>query len=201
MKNKLAQIEQQPPSSRFFVFDPEKLHAVARRAVGLPFHQMVQQVIDDLAREYPKHIETKQEWIFSCAGGAVGVMTVLHASLSEYVAIFGSAVGTEGFSGRYRIGIHDFVLAGEMWTYTGDNIGERVITRPGERAYLRTDQVKGFKLPEGGWMLEYGQGPIPTALPFALGDALFSAMDLETLWKTVWIYGRLVVKELVQGKI
>jgi C-8 sterol isomerase len=200
MKNKLPQV-QPAKRSRFLIFDPDKLHAIARRAVGLPFERMVQTVADDLAREYPTHIETKPNWIFSCAGGAVGVMTVLHGSLSEYIVIFGSAIGTEGFSGRYRIGIHDFVLAGEMWTYTGDNVGERVIHKAGDRAYLRPDQVKGFKFPEACWLLEYGHGPVPTALPFALGDAAFSMMDGETIWKTLWHYGRLVTKELRQGKI
>ncbi|MGZ3319334.1 MAG: ERG2 family protein, partial [Isosphaeraceae bacterium] len=187
--------------SRFYIFDPDKLHAIARRAVGLPHDQMVEFVIDELAREYPGHIETKQEWIFSCAGGAVGVMTILHGSLSEYLAIFGTAIGTGGFSGRYRIGVYDCVLAGEMWTFTGDRVGTRVIHKAGDQSYLRPDQVKGWRFPEACWLLEYGHGPIPTSLPFALADSVFSMMDGETIWKSLWLYGRLVVKELLQGKI
>ena len=127
-------------------------------------------------------------------------MTILHGSLSEYVLIFGTSIGTEGFSGRYRLDIYDFMLAGEMWTYTEDKFRERVVTRPGEMAVLRRKQVKGFKLPEGGWMLEYGRGPVPTALPFALSGAVTS-LDARTIAKTMWLYGRLVVKELVHGKI
>jgi C-8 sterol isomerase len=199
MQNRLKQSPAQ--RSRFYVFDPDKLHAIAKRAVGMPHDEMIEFVIDEVAREYPDHITKKQDWIFSCAGGAVGVMTVLHGSLSEYVAIFGSAIGTEGFSGRYKIGVHDFVLAGEMWTYTGERVGHRVIHKAGEHAYLRPEQVKGFKFPEACWLLEYGHGPIPTALPFALCDSVFSMMDMVTIYKTLTIYGRLVVKELLQGKV
>ena len=68
-------------------------------------------------------------------------------------------------------------------------------------ANLKTERVKGYKLPEGAWMLEYGRGPIPTALPLALADALLSSMDLYTVYRTLWIYGKLTLKELMQGKI
>src|SRR5262249_1337722 len=135
-------------------------------------------------------VTTKQDWFLSICGGAMGIMTVIHGSLSEYVLIFGSPIGTEGFSGRYRIEIYDIMLSGEMWTYTEDNFRERIVTLPGEMAVLRRKQVKGFKLPEGGWMLEYGRGAVPTALPFALSGSLTS-LDLRTVAKTLWVYGKL----------
>jgi C-8 sterol isomerase len=184
-----------------FAFDPDTLHQIARRAVGKPSHdEMVQAVVDGCIEEYGELIQP-QEWIFNCAGGAVGVMKLLHASLSEYVLIFGSAIGTEGYSGRYRVGIHDFMLAGEMWTYTDDKLGERVVSRPGDAAYLAPERVKGYKLPEGGWMLEYGRGPIPTVLPFGLADSIFSMVDVENIWRTVSTYGKLTIKNLLRGKI
>lgn len=183
------------------IFSPEKIHEIGRRATGLPFPEMVRRIIDDLDAAYPGHIEAKEDWLFSIVAGATGVMTVLHASLSEYVIIFGSAVGTEGFSGRYAVEIFDCVTAGEMWTYTDDNVGERVITRPGELAHLARDRVKGFRIHENTWMLEYGRGIIPTALPIAVGDSVFSAMDFYTVAKTFWNYGKLTLRELRQGKI
>lgn len=182
------------------VFDPDTLHKIARRGIDLPHSEMCRVVIDELKKEYPSYID-EQEWIFSFAGGAVGVMKLLHGSLSEYLHIFGTPIGTEGFSGRYRIGIYDFVLAGEMWTYSSGRVGERVVTRPGERAYLAPNEVKGYRLPAGGWMLEYGRGPIATALPFGLADAIFSMTDAPTVWQTVSTYARLVTQNLRRGKI
>ena len=183
-----------------YVFDPEELHRIARLGVGLPHDEMCRTVIAALEQAYP-HAIAEQPWIFNCAGGAVGVMKLLYGSLSEYLHLFGTPIGTEGFSGRYRIAVYDFVLAGEMWTYTDDRVGERIVTRPGERALLRPHQVKGYKLPEGGWMLEYGRGPIPTALPFGLADAVFSMVDAQTVWQTVSLYTRLVTRNLLRGRI
>ena len=182
------------------IFDPKVLQAVAKSHVGLPHEEMVRAISRDLAKAYPGHIETKEDWILSVCGGVMGIMTILHGSLSEYVLIYGTPIGTEGFSGRYYVDIYDIVLAGEMWTYTEENFRKREITLPGEMAYLRKRQAKGVKIFEDCWMLEYGRGPIPTTLPFALSGALVS-LEAKSILKTMWIYGRLVFKELLRGKI
>jgi hypothetical protein len=182
------------------LFNPDQLHELARRHAGAAGPAAFEALIADLAAAYPGHIETRQNWLFNLTAGATGVMTVLHGSLSEYLILFGTPVGTEGFSGRYWLDIYDFVLAGEMWTYTEAQCHERVITRVGEKALLPRRQVKGFRLREETWLLEYGRGLVPSALPLALGDAVFSAMDSRTVFKTLWIYGGLVLRELVRGK-
>ena len=182
------------------LFDPAVLHTVARGAVGLPHDKMVQHVAEQLEQRYPGHVETRPNWMLSLCGGVMGVMTVLHGSLSEYVLIFGTPVGSEGFSGRYRIEIYDFMLAGEMWTYTESDFTERRLYRAGDAAFLDRREAKGVRIFEGSWMLEYGRGPVPTALPFALTGAI-SSLELGTIAKTIGVYGRLVVRELLQGKI
>src|SRR5437773_11761306 len=105
--------------------------------------------------------------MLSLAGGVMGIMTVLHGSLSEYVLIFGTPVGSEGFSGRYRIEIRDFMLAGEMWTYTESDFAERRVYRAGDAAYLARRAAKGARTFEAAWLLEYGRASGPTVLPFA----------------------------------
>ena len=161
---------------------------------------MVKTVVDALHAAYPRHIAHDPRWIISRAGSAMGMMMILHGSLSEYVLLFGTPVGTEGYSGRYRMDIYDFVLAGEMWTYTEDAVAERIVTRPGEVAHLGRRRAKGYRLPDACWMLEYGHGPVATMLPFGLGESVV-AFDLTTVWRTLATYVPLATRELLRGKI
>ena len=184
-----------------YIFDPQVLDEIGRMGIGREPREMVRVVCEELARRYPGHIETGNEWVYNMAAGAVGVMKILHGSLTEYLIIYGSALGTGGYSGRYRVEIHDTVMAGEMWTYTDDDVLTRVVTKVGEHACLARERVKGFCIQPGTWLLEYGRGPIPTTLPLALGDALLSCMDGYTVAATLWQYGKLTVRELLQGKI
>lgn len=106
-----------------YVFDIETLHAIARQGRGKAHDEMVRIVVEEAARAYPAHIDAnpRRRWLFSPTSGVTGVMTLLHASFSEYLIIFGTPVGTEGFSGRYRMDIHDSLLVGEIWTYRHDH--------------------------------------------------------------------------------
>ena len=158
-------------------------------------------VVEELVQRYPRYIEPRVDWIFNITAGATGIMTILHASLTEYVIIFGTPVGTEGFSGRYLAEIHDCVLSGEVWTYTKDTLARKTVHVTGESMVLRRSEVKGFRLSDECWVLEYGRGAIPTALPLALGDSVFSSMDLFTVVKTLWAYGRQVTRNLRLGKV
>ena len=57
----------------------------------------------ELRRRYPTHIipKSQMEWIFVNCGGWMGAMKVLHASTSEYVLFFGTAIDTSGHSGEH----------------------------------------------------------------------------------------------------
>ena len=66
-----------------------------------------------LGRMYPGHIlpEEDMQWIFMNAGGWMGSMCLLHASLTEYILFFGTAVETSGHSGKNKFkGIYIFTL-------------------------------------------------------------------------------------------
>lgn len=184
-----------------YLFDPDRLEQLTKPLAGLPHHELVRQLPDVLAQAYPGHIDPRPRPLFNVAGGAAGMMYVLHGSLSEYLILFGTPIGTEGYSGRFTAEIHDLVLLGEMWTYTEEHPGEHVTSRPGDHAVLRVGQAKGWSAKPGTWMLEYGRGFIPGTLPIALSDVLIGACDVVTVARTFWTYGRLIVRELLQGKL
>lgn len=59
----------------------------------------------ELAKKYPGHILPKKDlqWMFMNAGGWMGSMCLLHASLTEYVLFFGVALDTSGHSGMTSV--------------------------------------------------------------------------------------------------
>ncbi len=73
--------------------------------------QSYQQIYQDFARQYPGHIlpEKDLQWIFVNAGGWMGSMCLIHASLTEYVLFFGSALDTVGHSGKHSVKLHNTV--------------------------------------------------------------------------------------------
>ena len=67
--------------------------------------------------------------------------------------------------------------------------------------HLHRGTVKQYKMHKGCWALELAQGWIPGMLPFGFADSFSSTLDLWTLWRTVWITGREMGRNLVAGKI
>lgn len=63
---------------------------------------MFSNIAHEFERKYPGHIlpEETRDWLFLNAGGWMGSMYILHASLTEYVMFFGTAIETSGNSGK-----------------------------------------------------------------------------------------------------
>lgn len=70
--------------------------------IGLDHELAFSKVVVELRKKYPGHIlpDEDLQWVFVNAGGWMGSMCLLHASLTEYVLLFGTAVDTGGHSGR-----------------------------------------------------------------------------------------------------
>jgi C-8 sterol isomerase len=87
-----------------YVFAPADMQRIARTAIAVSHAEgdnmtrTTELVVSGLREKYPGYIHDDPPWMFNNAGGAMGAMLVLHCSLSEYVIIFGTAVGTEGHS-------------------------------------------------------------------------------------------------------
>jgi C-8 sterol isomerase len=145
-------------------------------------------------------VRLEDEWVFNSAGGALGQMTLLHASLTEYVIVFGSPIGTEGYSGRFFADDYFVILEGEQWAYAeGDE--DRRVFRPGDMHHLPRGEARGYRMPDRCYALEYARGLIPTMLPFGLADSFSSTLDPQPVWKTMRMYTRAVMGELMRGKV
>ena len=77
------------------IFEPERLGEIVQEHIGRPMPQMIPSLVRELEQEYPGHIQPRLEWVLNNAGGAMGAMAILHASLTEYVILFGTPIGTE----------------------------------------------------------------------------------------------------------
>jgi C-8 sterol isomerase len=183
-----------------YVFDPDVLHEVVREVVGQPLPYMIEGIRERLAERYPGHILDGDRWIFNNAGGAMGQMLVLHASITEYVMIFGSPIGTEGHSGRFFAQDFFFILEGEQWAY-GEGDLERRVYRPGDVHVLKPGRAEGYRMPDRCFALEYARGLIPAMLPFGVADAVSSTLDARSVARTFDVYTRGVLRSLARGKV
>lgn len=75
---------------------------MALDAAGLDHELAFSKIIVELRKKHPGHIlpDEDLQWVFVNAGGWMGSMCLLHASLTEYVLLFGTAVDTAGHSGK-----------------------------------------------------------------------------------------------------
>lgn len=207
--------------TRFYIFDPEQLHTLAKQALIENGHLNVtngkltpiaqespnslRPVIDYIVAELRKKVDNryltdKEEWIFNNAGGAMGAMFIIHASLTEYLIIFGTPLGTEGHTGLHTADDYFHILYGEQWAFSAGSLDKEVY-QAGSVHYLPKGNSKQFKMHKGCWALEYARGWIPPMMPFGLADTLTSTLDLFTFYHTMRISGREMIRNLLQGKI
>ncbi|KAI1199623.1 ERG2/sigma1 receptor-like protein [Nemania serpens] len=192
----------------FYVFKMDELHDLAQRGIrahGNDTGAIVSYIVGELAERHPLHVNAHShgdadEWMFNNAGGAMGGMYLIHASITEYLIIFGTAVGTEGHTGRHTADDYFHILAGEQWAYTPGAYAPEVFPA-GSVHHLRRGTVKQYKMPEACFALEYARGWIPPMLFFGFADGLSSTLDLPTLWRTTYITGREMLGNLALGKL
>ncbi|KAG9046134.1 C-8 sterol isomerase [Tulasnella sp. UAMH 9824] len=185
--------------------EPPFLHELAKDAIATypdDTTSVINHIVANLTATYgTKHINTRQdEWVFNNAGGAMGAMYVIHASITEYLFIFGTPLGTEGHTGRLPFDDYFHILEGEQWAYAPPSLKKEVYG-PGSVHYLPRGQVKQYKMHENCFALEYARGWIPPVLPFGFADSLTSTFDIGTIWKTVYITAREMSRNLLVGKI
>jgi C-8 sterol isomerase len=177
-----------------YIFEPEVLRDIVRMHMHLPIEQQFPAVAQTLREVYGEHVSLGERWMWSNAGGIMCAISPLHVSHNEYLLFCGTAIGSEGHSGRHRADIYDAVMAGDLWTYEAGSF-ERHQYKAGDLACLRRGTANGSKLQAGAWLLEYARGNVPSLFPFALGDTLFSTLDTTDLLAQLGISTRLMTKE------
>ncbi|WP_445170413.1 isomerase [Mycolicibacterium sp. Dal123E01] len=180
-----------------YKIDTDVLGKVATQAVGMPLEngELVTRAIEALAGEYPDLIDrTPGRWVGSKAGGILGKVRFLYFSPREYIVIFGSPSGTQGFSGRYKhVQIHKFLIAGQIDWYDieSDDITCHTLL-PGGHATMGKGQARGMTIHPGSWHIEYGRGAVATTLPFAMMDTLLVSLEFESVRRSAVEFAKLV---------
>jgi hypothetical protein len=183
-----------------YKIDPDVLLKVARQVVGTPLEggELIIRATQMLADEYPDLIDAAPgNWVGSKAGGILGKVRFLYFSPREYIVIFGSPTGTQGFSGRYKhVQIHKFLIAGRIDSYDLESEDTFPLPPllPGEHTCLEKGHARGLTIHPGSWHIEYGRGAVVTTLPFAMVDTLLVSLELESVRRSTVEFAKLVGK-------
>ena len=101
----------------------------------------------------------------------MGAMYILHASITEYVIIFGTTLGTEGHTGRHTVDNYFNILQGEELAYKpGKGVYEPERYPQGSVHHLKWGEVKQYKMEKACFALEYSRGWVPVMLGFGFAD-------------------------------
>ncbi|XP_072514854.1 sigma non-opioid intracellular receptor 1 [Salminus brasiliensis] len=176
-------------ANKRYVFTKEDVAKLVKQYAGQDHEQAFSKVVVELRRRYPGHIlpDEDLQWVFVNAGGWMGSMCLLHASLTEYVLLFGTAVDTSGHSGRYFAEISDTIISGNFRQWK-EGTTKSETYYPGDTIVHAVGEATSVQWTAGTWMVEYGRGFIPSTLGFALADTVFSTQDFLTLYYSIRVY-------------
>ncbi|XP_077593960.1 sigma non-opioid intracellular receptor 1 isoform X1 [Stigmatopora nigra] len=184
-------------ATKNYIFNHDDIAKLTKQYAGQDHDQAYSKLVVELRKRYPGHIlpDEDLQWVFLNAGGFMGSMCVLHASLTEYVILFGTGIDTSGHSGRYWADISDTLVSGTFRRWK-EGTTKTELFYPGDTVMHEMGEAAGVQWTAGTWMVEYGRGFIPSTLSTVLVDTLFCTQDFVTLFHTFKIYGKSMLMEM-----
>ena len=99
-------------------------------------------------------------------------------------------------AGRFYANITDTLLTGRVrqWPEGSLHVVEYLAGATVTHSY---GEASGVEFAAGTWIVETGRGLLPTTLPFALADSLFSTLDWYSVLKLLRVYSKAIVHDMI----
>ena len=114
-----------------YVFSPATLQQICQTSIskfGNDTELLMRDIVSSLQEEYGNAVLPWEgnKWVLNNAGGAMGAMMILHASLTEYLIFFGTPVATEGHTGVHLADDYFTIIKGEQRAFVPGELYARV---------------------------------------------------------------------------
>lgn len=174
-------------------FDEKVLLTIVQNSLDEPEENRLTFILKELNATY--NTPDQPHFYLFNGGNAHGLIGLLYASLTEYVIIYGTPLHNGGHSGRYLMTVRDFIYRGKVCIAAPCNIEGREVF-PGELTVLPWGSAHHYAMEANTWMIEYGYGFTPSALPFMLLGTVATG-DIIGAASLMWGYTKQIVRNLL----
>lgn len=172
-----------------YSISPKEFRNLAAAAQGANGLSNVNKLRNDLRRSYPTHI-IDSAWETIYGGGLKLRVNFLHASPTEFIAVFHAPYRTSGFSGWHWANSTCTVLNGEIIrSLHSTHGGNKETFKPGNNFRHGEFERYTYEFLEDSFLACYGRGAVPIS-SFWLATGSLSAGDPVSLAKVLLIYGQ-----------